>query len=81
MMSIKNHSSRGRLNKNFPERKAGLKLSIPVSRIRWLKRINIAPEKRIAGNMYLSSVKKTMVFFTNKNMVITAITSNTSAYQ
>jgi hypothetical protein len=81
MMSKKSHSSTGSLNKYFPARKLELKLMIPVSTSRWLKRIKIAPEKRIAGIIYLSSVKKTMVFFTNKNMVITAIISNTSAYQ
>jgi hypothetical protein len=54
---------------------------IPVSKSRRFKRIKIAPEKMIAGIMYLISVKKTIVFLTNKNRVTAAITNSKNKYQ
>jgi hypothetical protein len=54
---------------------------IPVSKSWMFITIKIAPEKMIAGIMYLSSVKNTIVFLTNRNRVTTAIINSSNKYQ
>ena len=54
---------------------------MPISNKRLLNRIKMALEKIIAGNMYLISIIKTIVFLRNKNIVNPAKANKINKYQ
>jgi hypothetical protein len=81
MTSKNSHSSSGRARIALPVRKFSLKLMSPDWRNRIFNMTKIAPEKMIAGSIYLNSMIKTIDFLMNKNNVTPARTSKIKRYQ
>ena len=79
--SRNSHSSIGRFRILIPDRKAGLKLIMPLLRNLIFNITKIAPEKMIAGSMYFSSRKKLPDLLITINRVDAATTNNTKKYK